>query len=212
VTIGQAARSWEKEGGYVATAPVDDEVYDPSFGKHWWVFLITGTGWLFLSLILFRFDVTSAKSIAILAGIIFLIAGFFEFLMVAVVRSGWWKAVNAILGVLLIVGGILSFIHPKDTFVAVASITAFMFLFVGILDVIVALSNRVGVWWLRLIVGIVCIGLGFWASGDFGRSSTLLVAWVGAFALLRGIEHFLIAFAVRGVHKDIESAGRALAA
>src|SRR5262249_54764355 len=183
----------------------DEEVYDLEFGKRWWVFLITGTAWLFFSLILFRFDITSAKSIGVLAGIIFLIAGLFEFLMIFVVRSGWWKAVNAILAVLLVVGGILSFIHPKDAFVAVASITAFMFLFVGIL----ALSNRVGLWWVRMIVGFVCIGLGFWASGDFGRSATLLVAWVGAFALLRGITHILIAFSLRGAHKDLEAVARA---
>lgn len=188
----------------MSTAVADEEVYDASFGRRWWIFLITGTAWLFLSLILFRFDITSAKSIGILAGIIFVIAGLFEFLMVMVVRSGWWKAVNAILGVLLIVGGILSFIHPKNTFVAIASITGFMFLFVGILDIIVALSNRVGVWWIRLVVGIVCVGLGFWAEGDFNRSATLLIAWVGAFALLRGITHFLIAFSIKGMHDDVQ--------
>jgi len=143
----------------------------------------------------------------VLAGIIFLIAGLFEFLMIFVVRSGWWKAVNAILAVLLVVGGILSFIHPENTFVAIASITGFMFLFVGILDVIVALSNRsMPLWWIRLIVGALCIGLGFWASGDINRSAKLLLVWVGLFALLRGITHFLIAFSIRGVHKDIEKA------
>ena len=190
-------------------AVLDDEVYAEDAGSWWWIFLITGTLWLILSLIMFRFNLTSAKTIGVLAGIIFLIAGLFEFLMIFVVRSGWWKAVNAILAVLLVVGGILSFIHPKDAFVAVASITAFMFLFVGILDVIVALSNRVGLWWVRMIVGFVCIGLGFWASGDFGRSATLLVAWVGAFALLRGITHILIAFSLRGAHKDLEAVARA---
>lgn len=192
----------------MSTMAAGEEVYDEEFGSHWWVFLITGTAWMFLALILFRFNITSAKSIGILAGIIFVIAGLFELLMIFVVRSGWWKAVNALLALLLLVGGILSFIHPKDAFVAVASITAFMFLFVGILDVIVALSNRVGLWWVRMIVGFVCIGLGFWASGDFGRSATLLVAWVGAFALLRGITHFLIAFALRGAQKDIEAAAQ----
>ena len=99
---------------------------------------------MFFALILFRFNITSAKSIGILAGIVFLIAGLFEFAMTAVVRGGWWKALNAILGVLLVVGGILSFIHPSNAFVAVASITGFMFLFVGILDVIVALVRPKG--------------------------------------------------------------------
>jgi uncharacterized membrane protein HdeD (DUF308 family) len=187
----------------VSTVVVDEEVYDPSYGSHWWIFLITGTAWLVFSLILFRFDITSAKSIGILAGIIFLIAGLFEFLMVLVVRSGWWKAVNAILGVMLVVGGILSFIHPQNTFVAIASITGFMFLFVGIIDIIVSLSDRTGVWWVRLVVGIICVALAFWASGDFERKAILLTAWLGAFALLRGIAHFLIAFALRGAHKEL---------
>ena len=185
-----------------STAAPDDQVYDESFGAHWWIFLITGTLWLFFALILFRFNITSAKSIGVLAGIVFLIAGLFEFAMTAVVKSGWWKAVNAILGVLLVVGGILSFIHPENAFVAVASITGFMFLFTGIIDIIVALSDRTGVWWIRLIVGIACVLLGFWAAGDFERKSVLLVAWVAAFALLRGISSFLIAFALRGEQKS----------
>lgn len=187
----------------MSTVVADEEVYDPNFGSRWWIFLITGTAWLCFSLILFRFDITSAKSIGVLAGIIFLIAGLFEFMMALVVRSGWWKAVNAIVGALLVVGAILSFIHPENTFVAIASVTGFMFLFVGIVDIIVALSNRVGVWWIRLVVGIICVALAFWASGDFERKSILLTAWLAAFALLRGITHLLIAFAVRGVHKDM---------
>ena len=186
----------------MSTVVVEEQVYDESFGPRWWVFLITGTAWRFLALIMFRFDITSAKSIGVLAGIIFLIAGLFEFAMTAVVRGGWWKALNAILGVLLVVGGILSFIHPENTFVAIASITGFMFLFTGIIDIIVALSDRTGVWWLRLVVGIACVLLGFWAAGDFERKSVLLVAWVAAFALLRGISSFLIAFTLRSAQKE----------
>ena len=186
----------------MSTVVAEEHVYDESYGPRWWVFLITGTAWLFLALIMFRFNITSAKSIGVLAGIIFLIAGLFEFAMVAVVRGGWWKALNAILGVLLVVGGILSFIHPENTFVAIASITGFMFLFTGIIDIIVALSDRTGVWWLRLVVGIACVLLGFWAAGDFERKSVLLVAWVAAFALLRGISSFLIAFTLRSAQKE----------
>ena len=145
-----------------AVAMADEEIYDSGFGKLWWFFLITGTAWLVLSLVIFRFDITSVKSIGVLAGIIFLFAGAFEFMLVAVVRGGWWKALNAILGTLLVAGGIFSFIHPSDAFIAIASITGFMFLFVGIMDLIIAFSNRTGLWWLRMITGFICIGL---ASG-----------------------------------------------
>ena len=186
----------------MSTMTAEGSVYEDSAGSIWWVFLITGPAWLILSLIMFRFNVTSAKSIGVLAGIVFLCAGVIELGMVAVVHGGWWKALNAILGVLLIVGGIMSFIHPENTFVAIASIIGFMFLFVGILDIIVAFSDRTGLWWVRLITGILCIGLAFWASGDFNRKAILLTVWVALFCLLRGINSFLVAFTVRALEKE----------
>ena len=181
----------------MSTMTAEGQVYEESAGSIWWVFLITGTAWLILSLIMFRFNVTSAKSIGILAGIVFLVAGVIEFGMVAVVHGGWWKALNAILGTLLIVGGIMSFIHPENTFVAIASVIGFMFLFVGILDLIIAFSDRTGLWWIRLITGVLCIGLAFWASGDFNRKAILLTVWVALFCLFRGINSYIVAFTVR---------------
>jgi uncharacterized membrane protein HdeD (DUF308 family) len=186
----------------VSTMTADGQVYEESAGSIWWVFLITGTLWLILSLIMFRFNVTSAKSIGVLAGIVFLCAGVIEFGMVAVVHGGWWKALNAILGTLLIVGGIMSFIHPENTFVAIASIIGFMFLFVGILDLIIAFSDRTGLWWIRLITGVLCIALAFWASGDFNRKAILLTVWVALFCLFRGINSFIVAFTVRSLEKE----------
>ena len=184
-------------------AVVEEEVYDPDFGRWWWVFLITGTLWLILSMIIFRFDITSVKSIGIMAGIVFLFAAAAEFVMVAVVRSGWWKALNAILGVLLAAGGIFCFIRPGEAFIAIAQITAFMFLFVGIMDLIIAFSNRTGLWWLRMISGFLCIGLAFWASGEFAKKAWLLIVWTALFALFRGINHFFVAFALRHAHKEL---------
>ena len=174
--------------------------------KWWWLFLVTGTAWLVLSLVIFRFDITSVKSIGVMAGIVFLFAAAIEFVMVAVVQGGWWKALNAFLAFLLILGGIFSFIHPQDTFIAIAQITAFMFLFVGIMDLIIAFSNRVGLWWLRMISGFICIGLAFWCSGEFGNKATLLIVWVGLFALFRGIESFISAFQLRRLRKDLAAA------
>ncbi len=108
----------------MAAVAYEEEIFDEGFGKWWWVLLITGTAWLFLAMIMFRFDLSSVKSIGILAGIVFICAAVFEFIMVATVRGGWWKALNAFLGVLLLVGGINAFARPGDAFIAIASITA----------------------------------------------------------------------------------------
>src|SRR5262249_49134141 len=146
------------------------------------------------------------KSTGYLAGVVFIVAGIFEFFMVAAVRSGWWKALNAILGVIFVAGGINAFARPVDAFVAIAQITAFMFLLVGIWDVVIAFSDRTGLWWLRMISGFICIGLAFWAAGEFGRKATLLVVWIALFALFRGISSFIGAFQLRHIRKELAKA------
>jgi uncharacterized membrane protein HdeD (DUF308 family) len=186
----------------MSTAVAEDQMYVDGAGSLWWIFLITGTLWLILSIVMFRFNITSVNTLGILAGIVFLIAGVVEFGIAVVVHGGWWKALNALLGVVLVVGGITAFVHPGNVFVAIASITGFMFLFVGIFDLIAAFSDRTGLWWVRMITGFICIGIAFWASGDFSRKSVLLITWIGLFALMRGIASFVIAFSVRNAAKE----------
>ena len=52
-------------------------------------------------------------------------------------------------------------------------------------------------WWVQLIGGIIEVALGFWAAGYYGRSAVLLVAWVSAFAIIRGVTNIVMAFRVR---------------
>jgi uncharacterized membrane protein HdeD (DUF308 family) len=66
-------------------------------------------------------------------------------------------------------------------------------------DIIMSISARhlTDVWWLQLIGGIIEVLLGFWAAGDYGHSTVLLIAWVCAFALIRGVRDIVYAFQVR---------------
>ena len=152
----------------------------------WWLVLITGFSWMLVALIVLRFDYTSVYSISLLFGFVALAAG-------------WWKLPNAILAIAYIVVGIVAFIHPGDTFVALAAVFSFFLLFAGTFDLIQAISARheIEVWWLQLVGGIIEIALGFWAAGYYGRSVVLLVAWVAAFATIRGVRDIVFAFRVR---------------
>jgi uncharacterized membrane protein HdeD (DUF308 family) len=47
--------------------------------------------------------------------------------------------------------------------------------------------------------GIIELALGFWAAGYYGRSGILLVAWVAAIAVIRGVNNIVLAFRVREV-------------
>jgi uncharacterized membrane protein HdeD (DUF308 family) len=164
----------------------------------WWLMLIAGIGWMLVALIVLRFDYTSVSAISILFGIVALAAGGLEFATMFL-AEGWWKLLNGLLGAVFIVAGIVAFIHPGDTFRALAAVFSFILVFGGTFDIIVSISARheISVWWLQLITGIVELALGFWAAGYYGRSAVLLVAWVAAFAIIRGVNNIVLAFRVR---------------
>jgi uncharacterized membrane protein HdeD (DUF308 family) len=166
----------------------------------WWLVLLTGIGWVLVSVILLRFDYTSVYAISLLFGFVAIAAGIVE-IGVTFLVSGWWKLLNAVLAIAYIAAGVISFIHPGDTFAALAAVFSFVLVFAGVFDVIMAISARreIEVWWLQLIGGIIELALGFWAAGYFGRSEILLVAWAAAFALIRGVQEVVFAFRIREV-------------
>jgi uncharacterized membrane protein HdeD (DUF308 family) len=164
----------------------------------WWLMLITGIAWILVSAILLRFDYTSVSSISILFGFVALFAGAAE-VGVLFLAAGWMKLLHAVLAVVYIVAGIVAFIHPGDTFLALAAVFSFFLVFAGTFDIVIAISTRreIEVWWLQLVGGIIELALGFWAAGYYGRSATLLVAWVAAFVIIRGVRDIILAFRVR---------------
>jgi len=164
----------------------------------WWLFLITGIGWAIVGLIVLRFNYTSVHAISLLFGFVAIAAGVMEVVMTFVV-PGWWKLLNGVLALAFIVAGIVAFVHPGNTFVALAAVFSFVLVFAGMFDIIMSIASRheVDVWWLQLIGGIILIFLGIWAAGDYGRSAVVLIAWVAAFALIRGVRDIVYAFRVR---------------
>ena len=176
----------------------DRQVLDEG-ARLWWLFLITGTLWFLFSIIVLRFDYTTVASISILFGVVAIAAGVNELFAVGVARR-WWKVLHIGLAIIFIVVGIIAFIHPGDTFAALAAVISFFFIFKGIFDIILAIATKgeSDVWWLQLVIGIVELLIGFWAAGYYGRSAVLLVAWVGISALLRGITEIILAFKLRG--------------
>jgi uncharacterized membrane protein HdeD (DUF308 family) len=166
----------------------------------WWVFLITGIAWMLLALIVLRFDYTTVSAISILFGIVAIAAGVLE-IGVLILAAGWWKLLHGVLAAVFIVTGIVAFVHPGDTFQALAAVFSFFLVIAGTFDIVISISVRreVDVWWVQLIQGIIEVVLGFWAAGYYGRSALLLVAWVAAIAILRGIRDIVLAFRVREV-------------
>ena len=168
--------------------------------RFWWIFLVIGAGWLLLAIIVFRFDWTSVSAISILFGIVMIAAAIDEaFAAFAGERSPWARIFRAVLALAFAIIGIVAFVHPGNTFAALAAVMSFYFILKGMLNVALAFAvrNDAAGWWVQLLIGLAEMLIGFWAAGDFGHKTILLVVWVGAAALMRGLSAIIFAFAVR---------------
>ena len=169
----------------------------------WWWFLITGVLWVLLAILVLRFNLTSIAAVGALLGAILLLAGVNEFMTMAM-RDVGWRWLHAVMGVLFIIGSIWAFVHPIGAFYELASILGFLIVLKGILDigVAVATKDQNDIWGLGLLIGLLELALGFWASQQFfSPRAILIVTWVGFAALFRGVGEIVTAFHLRGIAK-----------
>jgi uncharacterized membrane protein HdeD (DUF308 family) len=170
--------------------------------RYWWLVLLTGIAWILFSVIVFRFDYTTVTAIAVLFGIVAIAVGISE-LFAAALAQGWWRVLAILAGVFFIVVGIVAFFKPGNTFVGLAAVISFYFVIAGSWNLVTGIWTRSvnSAWWVQAVTGIVELGLGFWAAGYWSRSVTLLVAFVGAMALIRGINEIVLAFRMHEAHE-----------
>jgi uncharacterized membrane protein HdeD (DUF308 family) len=197
-----------------APARLDRDHDDPvrllarALGKLWWLWVAFGIFWLAIAYVVLQFDQASITTVGVLFGFLFLFAAFQQFL-IAAFAQGWARWVLMFFGLLLVIGAVLAFIEPEETFAGVADVLGVVFLVIGAFWTIQAFAERAmnPMWWVGLISGILLIVLGFWTSGQFfiHRAYTLLV-FAGIWALFQGVTDLIRAFQIRAAAKALESA------
>lgn len=175
---------------------VDSEILGPP----WWCYLAAGIAWLIYAFIVLSFDIATIWAIALFAGFLFVASALSEFLIAAVAPG--WKWAHGLLGLIFVGGAVFCFAWPESTFLVLAAIVAWVLLFQGVFNIIIAISYReYDLWWFWLVLGIAEILIAFWAIGYEGRSIALLVIWVAASALAKGITDMMLAFEVKRIQR-----------
>jgi len=172
--------------------------YAQQASRFWWMWLVLGALWIMIAGVILQFDITSAATVGILVGFMFVFAGI-EYVVVSTQVEGWkWLWMG--FGILLIIGGAIAIVYPTRTFLSVANILGFVFLMIGVFWMIEAFASREmsDLWWLSLVAGIIMVVMGFWLSGQFlfAKAETLLI-FAGIWALMRGITNIVTAFQVK---------------
>ncbi len=164
----------------------------------WWLLLLTGIAWLIISVIVLRFTTTSAATIGVLLGVVFLAAMANEF-FIAYVRLRWRWA-HVLMGIIFLAAAIWAFVNPIGTFWALASAIGLLLILQGGFVLITSIESRIinSVWWLGVVAGILEIFVGFWASQQLVTvRAALLIIWVGLLALFNGINQIVLAFELK---------------
>src|SRR5262249_44677617 len=145
-----------------------------------------------------QFRQSSAATVGIIIGVMFLVAGIEEFAVATV--SGGWRWLWIVFGALFVIGGIFALFNPVRTFLAVANVLGILLILMGIFWVIEAFATMASndLWWIGLIAGFLMVGLGFWVDGQIlvTRAYTLLI-FTGIWALLHGVTDIVKAFAIK---------------
>lgn len=168
----------------------------------WWMFLVTGIGWLVIAMIVLRFRLSSAAAVGVLMGIVFL-AGLVSELLIASMRKRWRWA-HVLMAILFLFAACWSFASPFSAFWALATIFGLLLIFRGSLDLLTSIMSRerMPVWWLGAVAGVLQILLGFWVSQqEFPAQALLLLIWVGFFAPIRGFTDIMLAFEVHHLER-----------
>ena len=168
----------------------------------WWLLLLTGIAWLIISVIVLRFTTTSAATIGVLLGVVFLAAMANEF-FIASVRLRWRWA-HVLMGVIFLAAAIWAFVNPIGTFWALASAIGLLLILQGGFVLITSIESRIinSVWWMGVVAGILEIFVGFWASQQLVTvRAALLIIWVGVLALFRGITEIVLAFELKSAQR-----------
>jgi uncharacterized membrane protein HdeD (DUF308 family) len=167
----------------------------------WGVTFAIGVLFLILGFVILGYDDRSLTVLSIFIGISFLMTSMTWFLLAAVVDElKWFWVVSALLA---FGGAIVAFAYPDETLKVLSLILGWFLLLTGIVQFIVALTNRDREgWWLNLLVGIILFGLGAWAVGETDRSLVLLTTIVGVYCVLKGILEIMLALSQRRLKRE----------
>ncbi len=170
-------------------------------GSLWWLLVAVGVAWIVIGFVVLRFDSASVTIVAVVFGIMILLAAVGEFFRAAI-SPGGWRVWHIIFGVLLVAAAVIAFVNPGGTFVSLALVIGFYFVVAGTFDIITSLFNAaLPGWWLGLLSGIAEVILGFIGSTSVSSGAVVLVTFVSVLAIFRGVSEISAGFGVRAITK-----------
>lgn len=175
-------------------------------GSLWWMSVVAGVLLVLWGLLVLTLRPAAVTSLAVLAGISFILGGVIQLVVSARVDELRW--LFWIGGGLAIAAGIVTFVWPGKTLYVIAVFVAWYLTLGGIFSIVAAfVGPKHDWWWLGIVWGVLEMALGVWAIGSPLRQVLLLVNLIGFGMVFYGISEIVAGFALKSALRRVEAVG-----
>lgn len=174
---------------------------DPAMFHHWWSFVLRGVAAILFGLFTFVFPGMALLTLVFLFGAYALLEGAFN-IAASMRRSDpgrqpWWVLV--VEGVVSVLAGLMAFLVPGLTALALLFLIAGWAIITGALEVAAAVRLRRHIHgeWLLALSGVLSIAFGILAAVFPGAGALSVLLWIGAYAIVFGGTLVALGFKLR---------------
>jgi uncharacterized membrane protein HdeD (DUF308 family) len=172
-----------------------------SLSRNWWAVSLRGLAGILFGIITFFAPAISLAALVLLFGAYALVDGVLA-IVTAVRRRGadrWWLLLLE--GLVGIAAGVLTFMWPAITAVALLYLIAAWALVTGAFEIAAAIRLRKAISgeWLLALSGIFSIALGVLLVLFPGPGALAVTIWIGAYAFVFGALLFALGLRLRGL-------------
>jgi uncharacterized membrane protein HdeD (DUF308 family) len=197
------------ENTYVETGFVQIAILDvDTLVRNWWVVLLRGLAGILFGIITFISPDISLAALVLVFGAYALADGVLA--IVSAIRwrgeiDRWW--VLLLEGLAGIAAGIVTFVWPGISALALLYVIAAWALVTGVLEIAAAIRLRKIITgeWLLALIGIASVSLGVMLALFPGPGALALVIWIGAYAMATGVLLVVLAFRLRSWGRSRDS-------
>lgn len=179
------------------------------FTNNWWMFAVRGVAAVIFGVLAIIWPKETILALVLLFGAYALVDGIFSvFVGIASSRyfERWWAVLLE--GVVGIIIGVLTFFYPNITGLALLYFIAAWALITGIFEIVAAIQLRRVITneWAMILSGVLSIIFSILLFVFPSASAVSLVWLIGIYAIVFGITLIILAFRLRGLRKEFETA------
>ena len=180
-----------------------------SLAKHWWALAIRGVLAMLFGILTVFVPGLTLSALIFMFGAYALIEGGFN--VIAGIRGrrverAWWALILE--GVVSIAAGVIAFIMPGLTALALLYLIAAWAIVTGVLEIAAAirLRRQIEGEWALVLTGVSSLIFGALVLYSPGAGALALVLWIGAYAIVFGVLLVAVAFRLRSVREELPGA------